>query len=759
MLAAGLLRISAGWAAAQFSGDPGFDVLKLKELNQLIADGVQQHEIPGAVIWLERNGKRWGNEFGSRVVDPQPRSMAIDTIFDAASLTKVMATAPAVMLLVEAGKVNLNEPASRYLPEFTGGGKEKITLRQLLTHVSGLRPGLLPGEPWEGYAQGVERAMAQEVQCAPGTEFRYSDLNFILLGEVVRRVSGESLDQFVQQWVYRPLAMEDTCFLPTPLKKDRIAPTTREGNTVIHGVVHDPTSRRMGGVAGHAGLFTTARDTARYCRMLLSGGKTPDGRIILKESTVAAMTQVQPPLPGGVLRTLGFDVQSIYSDPKGAHFGPRSYGPTGWTGTCFWIDPDSQSFFVLMSNRNHPNEGKSVKALRWQASTLAAEAMGVARRVSSGTDQVARQGLTALEGKRVGLITNQTGLTSDGITTLAALQKIPGAKVVKLYSPEHGIAGKLDHEKIGDTIDEASGLPVISLYGTSRKPSAEALGGVEVLVFDIQDIGTRFYTYISTMLNCMEAAAEAKLPFIVLDRVNPLDGKSVEGPLPVDVQNSFVACHNIPVRHGLTIGELARLFVRERVPTLNLTVVPVTDWDRNFSFARTLAPWVNPSPNMRSPEAALLYPGIGLLEFSNLSVGRGTAQPFTFVGAPWVDAAALVRRLREGGTPGVRVEAAEFTPDASVFGKELCHGIRLTVTDARKLRPVRLGIAIALALHQQHGETFKLDRVNKLLFHPSTLQAIREGKGLNEITALWTADETAFRQRCEGILIYSETKP
>lgn len=753
-LISGLLVSAAGLASAQFSSNPGFNLQKLKALNQLLVESVQRKEVPGAVVWLERNGKRWGDAFGSRAVDPSERPMGVDTIFDAASLTKVMATAPSVLLLVQDGKVALDAPARRYLPEFIGAGKEKITVRQMLTHTSGLKPGISAVEPWEGYAEGIKRGMAQEAQTAPGVEFRYSDINFILLGEIVRRVSGENLEQFTQRRLYRPLAMRDTGYLPTHLKKDRIAPTTREGEVVIHGVVHDPTSRRMGGVTGHAGLFTNARDAARYCRMLLAGGKSPDGRVILKAETVRLLTTAQPVLPGGVVRTLGFDVLSSYSDPKGAHFGPRSFGHTGWTGTCFWIDPEANAFFVLMTNRNHPNEGKSVKNLRWQASTLAAEAMGVAKPVISGADRVAKTGLAALEGKKIGLITNQTGLTTDGAAILATLQKIPGCRVVKLFSPEHGIAGKLDHENIGDTVDGASGLPVISLYGSSRKPSAAALAGVEALVFDIQDIGTRFYTYISTMLNCMEAATAAQLPFVVLDRINPLNGITVEGPLPVDVKNTFVACHHIPVRHGLTIGELARLLVRERTPSLQLTVVPLSEWDRHFFFAQTMAPWVNPSPNMRCPDAALLYPGIGLLEFSNLSVGRGTEKPFLRVGAPWVDAAALVRRLKAVGTPGLVVEPMDFKPAASVFAGELCHGIQFTLTNPRELRPVRLGIAIAQALHDQHGDTYELEKVNKLLFHPPTLQAIRDGKPLEAITGLWTADEDAFRRRREGILLY-----
>ncbi len=752
----GVVLLTGSRLTAQFSGNPGFDPGKLKALNELLADAVARKEIPGAVVWLEQDGRRWGNKYGFRSLEPEQRPMAVDTIFDAASLTKVMATAPAILLLVEDGKLELDAPASRWLPEFTGQGKETITLRQMLTHVSGLKAGLTTGDPWSGYEAGVALAMTQDVQTTPGKEFRYSDLNFILLGEIVRRVSGEGLDLFTKRRIFHPLAMGDTKFQPSPLLKDRIAPTTREGDTVIQGVVHDPTCRRMGGVAGHAGLFTNARDTSRFCRMLIEQGKTPDGRVIMKPETVRLLTTAQSGLPDGARRTLGFDAQTGFSNPRGAHFGPKSYGHTGWTGTAFWIDPEARCFFILMTNRNHPNEGRSVNNLRWQTATVAAEAMGVAKQVQSGVDLVSTGGLPALEGKKIGLITNQTGRTTKGESTLSVLKKIAGASVVRLFSPEHGIAGKLDHEGIPDTTDESSGLPVTSLYGTSRKPTPESLQGVDVLVFDIQDIGTRFYTYISTMLNCMDSAAAAKLPFVVLDRVNPLGGLAMEGPLPIEVKNPFVACHSIPIRHGLTIGELARLFVKERFPELGLTVVPVASWQRRFTFPQTLAPWVDPSPNMRSPHAALLYPGVGLLEFTNVSVGRGTDQPFTVLGAPWIKAEPLLRRLKAAKIAGLHLELATFKPAASVFEKKVCHGVRFKVTDAREFQPVRLGIAIAKALFEEHGAEFELEKINRLLFHPPTLQAIRDKKPLQDITASWEADLTAFRERTKDILLYQD---
>lgn len=741
---------------AQTVVNPGFRPDKIGDINSKISGAVARGEIPGGVFWMERDGKHWENVYGSRAIVPVREPMSEDTIFDAASLTKVMATTPCVMLLIQDGKIALEEPASKYIPEFTGDGKEKITIRQLMTHVSGLMPDITTGFAWQGYEEGIRRVVAEPIKGPPDKAFVYSDINFILLGEIVRRVSGEPINEVALHRVYQPLKMTDTRYLPDLADVKRIAPTEVKPTGVLRGVVHDPTARCMDGVAGHAGLFTTAADTARYCRMILNHGKAEDGTVILKPETVALMTAVRL-LPDGSRRTLGLDAATRFSGTRGAHFGPLSFGHTGWTGTCFWIDPEADSFYVLLTNRNHPTENGSVGLLRYDVSGLSAEAMGVVKPVQSGADVVAARGLKEIEGQRIGLITNQTGLTSDGGSTRKALEKSPGAKVTTLFSPEHGIAGKLDHENIADSRDPESGLPVFSLYNKERRPSPESLKDIDVLVFDIQDIGCRFYTYISTMLNCMESAAAAGIPFVVLDRVNPIDGDDLEGPLPIDVKNPFVACHSIPVRHGMTAGELAKLFAAERVKNVNLTVVPVEGWQRRFFFTQTLAPWQNPSPNMRSPEAALLYPGVGLLEFSNLSVGRGTDTPFNLVGAPWINGTALAARLEKAGLPGVRVEAADFTPNDSKFANKLCHGVRLSVSDARSLHSVTLGIAIAQALFEEHGQKFELAKVNTLLLHPPTLAAILAHKPLKTIIKAWEPDLESFRKRRAAVLLYPET--
>ncbi len=359
-----------------------WNAVRLQELDDAITTAVSSNRTPGAVLWLEHRGARHVAVFGNRSVDPVRESMTEDTIFDAASLTKVLATTPAVMKLVELGRVDPARTVATYLPEFTDGGREAITVGQLLTHTSGLPPGLSRAEAWLGPTEALRRACVEPLMDPPGSRFRYSDINFILLGELVHRVSGRTLDRFCAVEFYRPLKMRDTGFRPmppgslTPVARadvTRMAPTERIGPTVLRGVVHDPTSRRMGGVAGHAGLFTTAGDLARFCRMMLNGGVL-DGHRVFRPETVRAMTSVQSP-PGLPRRGWGWDIDSPYAGPRGSVFPIGSYGHSGWTGTSLWIDPFSDTFVILLANRNHPTEAGNVIGLRRQVGTLAAQSI------------------------------------------------------------------------------------------------------------------------------------------------------------------------------------------------------------------------------------------------------------------------------------------------------------------------------------------------------------------------------------------------
>ncbi len=762
-----LTLLSALHLDARARSSPVIDAARLPAIRATMQAAIAAHHIPGGVLWMERSGQQFTEAYGNRQLDPTAEPMKKNTIFDAASLTKVMATAPAIMLLVQDGKVAVDAPVSRYLPEYTGGGKEAITVKQLLLHISGTRPGI-PRDPagWSGYNAGIARAAAEPLINAPGAKFVYSDINYILLGEIVHRVSGQMLNDFVTARVFKLLGMKETGFLPSARLRNRIAPTTREAAGLVHGVVHDPTSRLMGGVAGHAGLFTTASDAARYCRMFLAGGRTESGRVLFKPATLKLMT-APVSLPGDVRRTMGWDVATGYSDARGDCFGPASFGHTGWTGTALWIDPAADAFVVLFTNRNHPAEGHSVKELRYQISTQAAEAMMLKKQKTPplkqpGAERVgARNGIDALmaeryaplKGARVGLVTNHTGRAATGESTIDLLAAAPGMELRCLFSPEHGLRGVEDKDGIRDGRDSKSGLPVYSLYGSTRRPLPDQLKGLNTLIFDIQDIGCRFYTYISTLMECLEALNGTGIRCVVLDRINPVGGSIIDGPL-LDGATSFTACHPIPVRHGMTVGELAQMFITERQLDVSLTVVRVEGWSRNMDLEQSGLPWVNPSPNMRSLDAAAIYPGIGLLEFCNVSVGRGTDTPFLLFGAPWVDGPALAAALDKESFPGLKLEAAQFRPRASVFAGKECHGVRFHVTDRGQLPAVKLGVALASALQRQHPDTFKLDLMQKLLCSPAVLESIRAGKSVRETAALYAADIEAFRKRREPFLLY-----
>ncbi len=766
---------------------------KLVEMDKAIEQAVADGRCPGGVLWFEHRGVSYHKAFGNRQLVPDVEPMSEDTIFDAASLTKVVACTPAVMLLIERGQLKLDDLVCTYIPEFQGGRKETITIRQLMVHISGLRGDIETKSDWRGQRMAIEKACEEKLLSPPGTAFRYSDINFFLLGEIVQRVSKTPLEDFVAREIYRPLKMVDTSYLRLALadqrltrvrpiddtKLSRIAPTEVVEGKPWQGVVHDPTARHMGGVAGHAGLFTTAADLARYARMLLNLGEL-DGVRIFKPETVRLMTSVQTPESLSVRRGLGWDIDSGYSGPRGKFFPLGSYGHTGWTGTSIWIDPFSQSFLIFMSNRNHPTERGNVGPLRSCLGTLAAEAIddfnfayvpgALASRDSdhpttrvtterkalrlqtlNGIDVLAKQHFAPLKNLKIGLVTNHTGEDSERNPTIDLLKNASDVQLVALFSPEHGLRGALD-EKVGDSTDEKTGLPIYSLYGAGTKPKPEQLKDLDALVFDIQDIGCRFYTYTATMALCMEAAAENGKKYFVLDRVNPINGVSLEGPV-LEGTPSFVGYHYVPLRYGMTIGELARMFKAERNCTADLIVIPLENWDRSVWLDETGLPWTNPSPNMRNLTEATLYPGIGLLEAA-VSVGRGTDTPFELVGAPYVDDLKLATELNAAGLEGVRFVPVQFTPTYSVHKGQLCKGVYILLTDREKCNAVDVGLELILALHRLYSDQFPVDKIRHLLLHPPTLEAIKSGKTLAEIHALWQNDLDKFRAVRAKYLLY-----
>ena len=752
---------------------------KLAAMDAAITDAIAAKKIPGGVLWLERAGEIYQKAFGLRALAPAPEPIGADTIYDAASLTKVIATTTAIMQLVERGQLDLDEPVVRYLPAFAAHGKETITVRQLLTHYSGLRPDIDLKPHWSGYAAGVALACAEKPRSTPGSTFVYSDINFIILGELVRLASGLRLDAYVAKEIFTPLGLNDTGFLPPAAKLPRIAPTELIDGAMLRGVVHDPTARAMDGVAGHAGLFTTAPDLARFCRMLLNGGEL-DGVRILSAASVAEMTRVQT--DGSNRRGLGWDIDSSFSGPRGRWFpAGASFGHTGFTGTSMWLDPGAQTFVLFLSNRVHPDGKGDAGPLRRTLGTLAAEAVGRdAGAVLNGIDVLVREDFARLRGLRVGLITNQTGRDRDGRSTIDLLFAAKDVKLVALFSPEHGIRGTAD-DHVGDSVDEKTKLPIFSLYGPAPKrtpdqspaayaaavlrahaPKPEQLRDLDALVFDIQDIGARFYTYSATLGVALEAAALAKKKFIVLDRVNPIGGLAVEGPV-MTRDPSFVGFHPMPVRHGLTLGELALMYNAERAFGADLTVVRCENWTRDLWLDQTGLPWTNPSPSMRSLTAATLYPGLCLVESTAISMGRGTLKPFEQVGAPFVDGKRLAAELNRAGLPGVRFEPVRFTPRAELYPgpaaslkyrDEACGGVRAILTDRTRFNAVDAGLALTVALQRHYPEQLKAPPMARLLGDDATLAAILAGQSAADIRAAWAPGLAAFEARRKGFLLY-----
>jgi len=758
-------------AQAPFSGGPALD--------DVIEKAIAEHKTPGAVLLVGQPGRiLYEKAYGERSIEPTREKATVDTIYDAASLTKVIATTSAVMRLFERGQIRLNDRVTEYLPDFQGG-KSRITIRNLMTHFSGLRPDLDLKPEWSGYETGIRLALEERSRTAPGEQFVYSDINFILMGEIVRVVSGKPLNEFVEQEVFRPLGMNNTRFLPPAEWRARIAPTERDHGVPLRGVVHDETSRAMGGVAGHAGLFTTAEDLAKFAEMMLNLGEYGGVRIF-SPLTVRKFTEPNSPPHQPVLRGLGWDIDSPFSGNRGELFPLGSYGHTGFTGTSIWIDPSTKTYVILMSNSVHPVRGAALTALRSKVATIAAAALGIdapgsilttpmetlqsaparvtARTVETlnGVDVLALDGFSRLKGKRIGLITNQTGLLRDRQRDVDAMLAA-GVNVTALFSPEHGLEGKVDDTlTVPHSKDAKTGIGVWSLYsGDNRRPSRAMLQDVDALVFDIQDVGARFYTYSTTMKYAMEAAAQAKLPFIVLDRPNLINGTAVEGPVLDADLLSFIGCSRIPLRHGMTMGELARWYNGEDHVNADLEVVPMKNWRRADWWDATTLPWVDPSPNMRSFNAALLYPGVAMLEFSsNWSVGRGTAAPFEEAGADWLNGTQFAAYLNRRFIPGIRFYPTRFVPESASLKGKTVEGVRFVITDREAFSPIRLGLEIAAGLEELYPGKIDLEKCATLIGSRDVIRALRNGTDPEIIEDQLRTSIDDFKARRKPYLLY-----
>jgi uncharacterized protein YbbC (DUF1343 family)/CubicO group peptidase (beta-lactamase class C family) len=756
-------------------------------------EAISDKNIPGGVVLIGHDGHVvYRKAYGMRSLEPTREAMTADTVFDLASLTKCIATATSVMKLVEQGRVRLNAPVAEYLPEFAQNGKAEITVRELLTHYSGLRPDLDLKDSWQGRDAAFAMAMREKPAHPPGTHFEYSDINFVTLGFLVEKISGMPLNEYSQTTIFAPLGMSDTRFLPPADWNPRIAPTQYdEQGKMLRGVVHDPTARRMGGVAGDAGLFSTANDLAKFAQEMLSGNK------VLSRSAIEKMTTPQQPATAPNLRGLGWDIDSPFASNRGDLLPVGSYGHTGFTGTSLWIDPVTNTYIIILTNRVHPNGHGSVVSLRNSLATAVVQSLALspseveklrmARITGYNESEMAERRLTARNGSvktgidmlelhdfrelhpnpthpvRVGLITNQTALDAHGQRTADLLAHVPGITLAAIFSPEHGAAGILDTTDIANSKDATTGTPIYSVYGDSdakRRPTAEQLAGLDLLVYDIQDIGVRFYTYESTLGYFLEAAAASGKEIVVLDRPNPLGGAVLQGPIADPGRESFVSYWRTPVRHGMTVGELASLFNAERAIGARLTVIRMEGWMRGDWYDSTGRLWINPSPNMRSMTAAVLYPGIGMIEGTNISVGRGTDRPFEFAGAPWVDALQLAQYLNARTIDGVRFVPVTFTPSSSIYANQKCGGVNILLTDREALDAPELGLEIASALQHLYPAQFKLSSLDGLMRNKATLDALGAGQDPRRIAEDWQDALSTFKElRSKYLLYQSETKP
>jgi uncharacterized protein YbbC (DUF1343 family)/CubicO group peptidase (beta-lactamase class C family) len=761
-------------SAQDFPGGSAVDQV----INQAIAEG----RMPGAVLIVGHDGKVvYRKAYGHRALTPHVEDMTVDTIFDCASLTKVIATTSSLMKLFEEGKFRLNDKITDYIPEFMGGNSP-ITIRNLLTHFSGLQPDVPLKDPWTGYDTGIKLTETFKPGGPPGARYVYSDINFILLGELVHRLSGKMLNDYARENVFLPLGMKESMFQPPASLVPRIAPTERwpvKTGPPLRGVVHDPTARNMGGVAGHAGLFSTADDLARFAQMMLNGGEL-DGVRLFSPLTVTKFTEPQSPPDQAILRGLGWDIDSPQSGNRGELFPIGSYGHTGFTGTSIWIDPSTKTYVILLANSVHPDQRPALTPVRGKVATIVAASLGLtAQHVTTtgyndtvvgagGRRMVARNGTTLtgldvlagqkfapLAGKRIGLITNQSGLSRDGKRNID-LMKAAGIQIAAVFSPEHGFYGKEDRPGIQDTVDPTTDIKVYSLYGATNRPTAPMLHDLDALVYDIQDVGVRFYTFETTMAYALEAAAKAGVPFYVLDRPNPITGTRIEGPFLDAANRSFVGyMAGEPVRHGMTVGELAKMFNEENHLGAKLTVIPMQDWSRGDWFDSTGLPWINPSPNMRSLNAAMLYPGLCFLESpKNISVGRGTDAPFEQIGADFIGGRELAAYLNTREIPGVRIYATSFTPTESNFKGVHIEGVRFEITNREMLDATRLGLELAAAIEKLYPGKVDFSVSKRIIGSDDIIARIKAGEDPRNLVTLMQDEVEAFATRRAKYLLY-----
>ncbi|HDR9028419.1 TPA: DUF1343 domain-containing protein [Burkholderia vietnamiensis] len=769
----GPFRAADAWAQA----DAPAASQQAAAIDAAIAAEIADGHLAGAVVVTgDADGARVRVARGARVTGEQAEPMTADTVFDLASLTKPVATAVAIMQLAERGMLGLDMPAAHYWTAFGTNEKAGITIRQLLAHVSGLPAGVSSARALRSRAAVLADIVAMAPVATPGTRVRYSDVNYVVLGEIVRRVSHRPLDAWCAEHVFGPLGMTSATFRPAAPLSARVAPTVVRDGRLLRGRVHDPVAAALGGVAGNAGLFASADDLARFARMLLNGGTLGATRVLSARS----VAELETPLPADTpseLHTPGWAVgpplvaNRYRLPPVGA------LQHLGYTGTALWIDPVTRRFAIVLTSRLYPDETGTAMPLRALVVGIVssaaapvtpaqiaarvppmADALAAAVRpppsrgpVLAGIDVLAASGYAAVAGKRIALVTNRSGFDRFGRRTADLLAHAPGARLVALFAPEHGLGTDVD-DTFDDSVDAATGAVVHSLYGERRTIAPALLADVDVLVVDLQDAGVRFFTYLATLGYALEAGAAAHRPVIVLDRPDPLGADAFGGPVADAGPSTFTRYYALPLAPGMTIGELARLFNDRLQIGATLSVVPLANYARTMRFDDTGLGWLPPSPNLRDTAALSLYPETGLVEGAAVSVGRGTATPFSVVGAPWIDARSVADDLR-----AMRLAATfspvRFVPTEGQYRGRLCEGVRIERLPGAT-RPGEIGLALALALHRRYPARLRIDAIRASVGSREVADMLEAGRSFDDIEAFVAAQNAAFAPERAAFLLY-----
>jgi uncharacterized protein YbbC (DUF1343 family)/CubicO group peptidase (beta-lactamase class C family) len=714
-------------------------------LSTALVKALEDSRTPGAVAYVgDRDGAWFQQAQGWRQVEPERLPVEAGTPYDLASLTKAVATTTAVMLLRDEGALLLDDPVHRYVPI---PAFQRFTLRQLLTHTSGLVAGRDFYKEVTSLDQMLARYAALDLESAPGTRWRYSDVGFMLLGRVVEMAAHDRLDAFCRKRIFAPLGMTRTAYNPPAEWASQCAATENcpWRKRLLVGVVHDENAYAVGGVSGHAGLFSTASDLATFALALMDGK-------ILKEATLDEMTRAGQ-VPFQPRQGLGWWLDSWTGDPrteKCIGFLPvrSSFGFSGWTGTSLWMDRATGRFAILLGNTCHPTRAtRDNDTFRRTFYTAVAQTLYPGRFAThSGLDRLVDEDFSPLRGKRIALLTHRAAVDRFGRSIFDVFRLAPDLDLRCVYSPEHGLKSQAE---AGAQVKEQQTIaaPVISLYGEQKRPTPDQLAGIDYFVVDLQDVGARYYTYAATLKECMAACAAASKPMLILDRPNPVGGDTLEGPIATDTTHS-VCWGNVPIRHGMTLGEIARYFQGTDFAHTPVQVIVKTldGWPRTQLFADCDLPWVPPSPNIPTPETALVYIGTCLFEGTNLNEGRGTDTPFQLIGAPWLDAKKVIKKLDEEDYPGCRLEAVKYTPQAipgkaanPLYRDEECEGIRITVEKPQEVRAFRTAVALLCALHDKHPKQFQWKENFDVLAGGTDLrQRIEAGQSPKEILAAYT---------------------